>query len=408
MPSIEVLLEIPPAIAQGLANGTLERVGGVIREVGNKQVVAWLREGGQLVNNTNIVNGLMGNLAQAGQISSVTGILDTVVSARSQYLVLKGLRAIEMQVQFFGAVSLLNIAISTVTLLNMIQRFQALEKQIQAVYKGIVTEFNRDRQVHLETTLNGFRNMIEAEGDSYKQEAPRLNENLDGAGQQILRDVKVMLERSVPPEQGHMVEDYLLLAMQVDTMRIRCFLEMGEHTLARRQLNDCLNKHQKLTREFVSKWLGDRRALYFHTSVKDDLQRYLCIESWLRGKDDVLMDVIEKSREDFWNQDAIQGIIPGRLERGINSIPPFSKLRQQSKELPRHLKALEQSELLIENQKRLYMCERELDAIERLGGLEEWKAREREALTDKADFNIDEHNDYVLLVDTDMLKRLSA
>ncbi len=408
MPSIEVLLEVPPAIAQGLANGTLERVGGVIREVGNKQVVAWLREGGQLVNNTDIVNGLMGNLAQVGQISSVTGILDTVVSARSQYLVLKGLRAIEMQVQFFGAVSLLNIAISTVTLLNMIQRFQALEKQIQAVYKGIVTEFNRDRQVHLETTLNGFRNMIEAEGDSYKQEAPRLNENLDGAGQQILRDVKVMLERSVPPEQGHMVEDYLLLAMQVDTMRIRCFLEMGEHTLARRQLNDCLNKHQKLTREFVSKWLGDRRALYFHTSVKDDLQRYLCIESWLRGKDDVLMDVIEKSREDFWNQDAIQGIIPGRLERGINSIPPFSKLRQQSKELPRHLKALEQSELLIENYKRLYMCERELDAIERLGGLEEWKAREREALTDKTDFNIDKHDDYVLLVDTDMLKRLSA
>ena len=411
MPSIEVLLEIPPAIAQGLANGTLERVGGVIREVGNKQVVAWLREGGQLVNNTDIVNGLMGKLAQMGQISSVTGILDTVVSARSQYLVLKGLRAIEMQVQFFGAMSLLNIAISTVTLLKMIERFQALEKQIQAVYKGIVTEFNRDRQVHLESALASVRDTIEAKGDSYKQYIPQLTRDLDSARRQILRDVKVMLERSVPPEQGHMVEDCLLLAMQVDTMRIRCSLEMDEHSIARRQLNDCLDKHQRLTREFVSKWLGDRRALYFHKSVEDDLQRYLCIESWLRGKDDVLMDVIEQSREDFWNQDAIQDIIPGRLERGINrinSIPPLNKLRQQSKELPRHLRALEQSELLIENYKRLYMCERELDAIERLGGLEEWKVREREALTDKANFNIDEHDDYVLLVDTDMLKRLSA
>ncbi len=412
MPSIEVLLEVPPAIAQGLANGTLERVGGVIREVGNKQVVAWLREGGQLVNNTDIVNGLMGNLAQVGQISSVTGILDTVVSARSQYLVHKRLRAIEMQVQFFGAVSLLNIAISTVTLLNMIQRFQALEKQIQAVYKGIVTEFNRDRQVHLETTLNGFRNMIEAEGDSYKQEAPRLNENLDGAGQQILCDVKAMLESSVPPEQGYMVEDCLLLAMQVDTMRIRCFLEMGEHTLARRQLNNCLKKHQKLTQDFVNIWLGARRALYFHEKVIDEnLQRYIRIESWLRGKDDVLMDIIKESRKNFWDKDANPAVHQSRLQRGINrinSIPPFNKLRQQSKELPRHLRALEQSELLIENYKRLYMCERELDAIERLGGLEEWKAREREAITDKADFNIDKHDDYVLLVDTDMLKRLSA
>ena len=409
MPAIEVLLEVPPAIVQGLANGTLERVGGVIRKTGSKQVVAWLREGGQLVNNTDIVNGLMGKLAQAGQISSVTGILDTVVSARSQYLVLKGLRAIEMQVQFFGAVSLLNIAISTVTLLNMIQRFQALEKQIQAVYERIGTEFNRDRRINLESALDSVRDTIEAKGDSYKQYIPQLTHDLDSARRQILRDVEVMLERSVPPEQGHMVEDYLLLAMQVDTMRIRCFLEMDEHSIARRQLNDCLNKHQELTQEFVGKWLGARRALYFHKLViPDDLQRYLCIESWLRGKDDVLIDVIEKSRKDFWNQDAIQDIIPGRLERGINSIPPFSKLRQQSKELPRHLRALEQSELLIENYKRLYMCERELDAIERLGGLAEWKAREREALTDKDDFNIDEHDDYVLLVDTDALERLSA
>jgi len=411
MPSIEVLLEVPPAIAQGLANGTLERVGGVIREVGNKQVVAWLREGGQLVNNTDIVNGLMGNLAQVGQISSVTGILDTVVSARSQYLVHKRLRAIEMQVQFFGAVSLLNIAISTVTLLNMIQRFQALEKQIEAVYKGIVTEFNRDRQINLESALASVRDTIEAKGDSYKQYIPQLTHDLDSARRQILRDVKVMLERSVSPEQDHMVEDYLLLAMQVDTMRIRCSLEMGEHTLARRQLNDCLKKHQELTQDFVNKWLGARRALYFHISVKDDLQRYLCIESWLRGKDDVLMDLIEAYRGDFWNQDANPAVHQSRLQRGINrinSIPPFNKLRQQSKELPRHLRALEQSELLIENYKRLYMCKRELDAIERLGGLEEWKVREREALTDKANFNIDEHDDYVLLVDTDMLKRLSA
>ncbi|WP_242051176.1 MULTISPECIES: hypothetical protein [Nostoc] len=31
-------------VVKGLANGTLERVGGVIREVGTKQVVTWLRE----------------------------------------------------------------------------------------------------------------------------------------------------------------------------------------------------------------------------------------------------------------------------------------------------------------------------------------------------------------------------
>lgn len=53
MTSISVIFEIPEDIAEGLANGTLERVGGVVRKTGNKQVKAWLTEAGEVIREEN-------------------------------------------------------------------------------------------------------------------------------------------------------------------------------------------------------------------------------------------------------------------------------------------------------------------------------------------------------------------
>ena len=365
MPAIEVLLEVPPAIVQGLANGTLERVGGVIRNSRNGQIVAHLREGGQISSNSQLTQGLMGGLLGHAGMSSAT--ISTII---------------------FGTARILNTAIAGFTLLKMIQRFQALEKQVQATYERMGTEFNQDRQIDLESALASVRNMIEAEGDSYKQEAPGLNRDLDKARRHILRDVDaVLLEDSPDPGQSQNAQDALLGAMHVDTMGIRCHLEIDEHKLARDQLKDVLEEHKKRTQTFVLKWLGAHPARYFHEKVTDeDLARYIRIEGWLRGKDDVLMELVETYRHDFWNEDAIKSIKPRRSLRS-----------RHSKEPTHHLTALTQAELLIENFQRLEGFEGELNAIERLG-LKEW-----EDLASAADFNIDEHNDYVLLVDKDRL-----
>ncbi|WP_290523677.1 hypothetical protein [Alcanivorax sp.] len=51
MTKVSVLFEVPDEIATGLMDGSLERVGGVIRRSGDKKVRAWLREGmGELQN----------------------------------------------------------------------------------------------------------------------------------------------------------------------------------------------------------------------------------------------------------------------------------------------------------------------------------------------------------------------
>ena len=47
--NINVLFDVPALVAQGLMNGSLERVGGVVRDSSSKQVVMWLQEGGSEV-----------------------------------------------------------------------------------------------------------------------------------------------------------------------------------------------------------------------------------------------------------------------------------------------------------------------------------------------------------------------
>lgn len=46
---LDVVFDVPQKIAQGLSNGSLERVGGVVRDSSSKQIVMWLQDGGSEV-----------------------------------------------------------------------------------------------------------------------------------------------------------------------------------------------------------------------------------------------------------------------------------------------------------------------------------------------------------------------
>ena len=43
---LNVVFDVPSKVAQGLQNGSLERVGGIVRDASSKRVVMWLQEGG--------------------------------------------------------------------------------------------------------------------------------------------------------------------------------------------------------------------------------------------------------------------------------------------------------------------------------------------------------------------------
>ena len=47
--NLDVVFDVPQNIAKGLQDGSLERIGGVVRESSSKRVVMWLQEGGSMV-----------------------------------------------------------------------------------------------------------------------------------------------------------------------------------------------------------------------------------------------------------------------------------------------------------------------------------------------------------------------
>lgn len=90
---VEATFNIPPYIAQGLANGTYERVGGVIRETASKKVVTWLRE---LHDTSDLA---LSNALSLASVSATSSILNLAISTMGFVIVLKRLGVIEQQLE---------------------------------------------------------------------------------------------------------------------------------------------------------------------------------------------------------------------------------------------------------------------------------------------------------------------
>jgi hypothetical protein len=93
MSIIQVALQVPEHIAQGLASGAYERVGGVIRQIGSKQTVAWLREAYETG------QPLASSVVSSSPVGTVSSVLNLAVSTTGFLVVLKRLGAIEQQLE---------------------------------------------------------------------------------------------------------------------------------------------------------------------------------------------------------------------------------------------------------------------------------------------------------------------
>ncbi|MCG6138646.1 MAG: hypothetical protein MET45_29205 [Nostoc sp. LLA-1] len=94
-------------VVKGLKDGTFERVGGVIREVGTKQVVTWLRE-------------YEPNSSVPIPSRSADNLLNLILSGANQGVL-----------QVATAASVLNLGISIMSFAVISQRLKEIEKQLQ-------------------------------------------------------------------------------------------------------------------------------------------------------------------------------------------------------------------------------------------------------------------------------------
>ncbi|MGB7340750.1 MAG: hypothetical protein WBC91_17765 [Phototrophicaceae bacterium] len=366
MSNIQILFQIPTQIETGLALGTYERIGGVVRDTGTKQVVMWLQEGSQFSSGQNVVGGLMSSVMHK------TGMSSAAASA-----------------VLGGTVPVLNLAMAGYTLYLMIESVRELEKEIEENHERVSEEFARDRRIEFEAALANARDVVDAENDVYKQQAAqRAIDQLYKAQQQRLTDFDELISKSGDFDEFLQLQNYLLQAMMTSSMRTRCYLETNQTNVALSRLQDALREYLPRTQHLARKLLGQYPAMYFNSEIsEEDFERYLAIEAWIRDIDDVLPILVKEYRSQFWNKETIKPLAGA-------SAKPFWN-RSNSDTEPTHLKALTQMEILIENYNRLLGFELELASI-RLS-FDEWET---------VVSNLESQDDYVVLVDQDLIQSL--
>ena len=96
--NINVLFDVPALVAQGLMNGSLERVGGVVRDSSSKQVVMWLQEGGSEVSKA-LANPPLAGIKALTAANSLLSAANLGVSVAGFAVVLQQLNRISEQIK---------------------------------------------------------------------------------------------------------------------------------------------------------------------------------------------------------------------------------------------------------------------------------------------------------------------
>ena len=364
MSSITVQLEMPPDIKKGLDSGSMERVGGVVRRSDNKRIVAWLREGGSM-----------------SRGPSKSGLLRSVIRAGG----IPGAAALAM---LDGPLPVLDIAVAGYALIELISQIEDHHNRFDQIYEQVEEEFRRDRLVELTSALNYAKLIQSAQSASLKsQMVGQVTERLLQARAQLFWDIDEWHHGEKLAEYASQSLGYQILAMQVSTMIVRAWLDIGEEKLALEWLSSAIRGHKERAQLYSRDRVGGSPALYFHPSVNGDwFDRYLYIESWLRDKRDVLRSVVDDNRDQFWQGETIASLFSG----GLNS---------QLLEEPFYRTSLPQAEVLIENYQRLHGFELELKQLKST----ERRFHEWDDIAGDYGMRLEEHDDYYLLVDEDAL-----
>ena len=372
MSSISVHLQVPEFIESGLASGSMERVGGVIRTLNsnNKESIAWIRKAGQ-----------------TGQtVVSSAGLLENVMR-------FSGLGTTTLATLLGSSLPILNIAMAGYALADIILRIQGQHAELGQLHEAIKREFNRERVVNLITAIDIARNISRARDvDVKRQMVGQVTERLVNAEVQLLIDFEESLTGDMEVKHKEAAVRTIVLAMHVAAMSARAWLEIHEFELACEWLTYSLERQQQRARRQLHNWLGQDRAYFFHKSVGDEnFERYLRTERWIRGKKYVLRELVRENYVDFWNDDALSSIQNpprfGRREAVLITPPPYLSL-------------LKQVELLIENYRRLEGFRLELKSM--CLPFDQWDVYD--VRTDMMDT---EHGGYVMLVNDALFGRAS-
>jgi tetratricopeptide (TPR) repeat protein len=243
-------------IVKGLANGTLERVGGVIRYVATKQVVSWLREV-EPNSSTVLIEHQLKELGQNLQLTQ--GILQVTTAA-----------------------SMLNLGVSVMGFAVISQRLKELEKRLQQAQE-LLNKVNR--KIDLGYYAN-FRAALDLAINAFTMSKP------DNRRSSALQAINRFLEAehiytdytdTELKEKSQIADEYLLTLSLAYLAEARCYLELEEHDTAFRRFQEGATVLRSRIQKYVNLLLTSNPAVYLQPEFKGqiDLRRLTRIYQWI-------------------------------------------------------------------------------------------------------------------------------
>ena len=352
--AVAATFHIPQDIAEGLANGTLERVGGVVRNAKTKEVAAWLRETfdpSKVSEMQELTLGLdsLGNLMQ----------LNMAMSALTLGATVAGFAVINYRLDGIGS------------------RLKKMEKTLSKIDQKIDLGFYARFRAALDIARKAF-----ILNDSENRKALALEVVKDLAESEHI--YKTHLEETLQ-KQGKVIDEYLSMLALIYLTETRCYLELGEYESAQKRLEEGCFKLRGFTKSYIEILLTSNPAAYITPFLRHEisLSRLTQVYQWL---DPELNEshVFEKLRFKIfkWHKDA------SMLKdfRWLKKLPPailsedefkkkgfFNRSEQVEQALGCLPTAMKNMESAIETCNRLEGYQAEVKAMEKFGlPFQEW------------------------------------
>ncbi|AUT04064.1 hypothetical protein CLI64_28840 [Nostoc sp. CENA543] len=375
-------------IAKGLADGTFERVGGVIREVASKRVITWLRE--------------FSPSASRGlpiTLDPINGVINLIVSGANVAISAKGfsdvnnrLGGIENQLgniqqtlqltqgmlQITTAASVLSLGVSVMGFAVIAQRLKEVEQRLQNV-ETLLNKVNHkiDRSFYA-----NFRAAIELAVNAFTM--TKLENRRSSALQAINRFLEAEhiyadYTDAEIEQKSQIASEYLFTLSLAYISEARCYLELEEHETALRRFQEGARVIRSRIQKYVDILLTSNPAAYLQPQLKGhiDLRRLTNIYQWI----DPTLDensVFEMQRENLfqvlqdpnkWVESLPTAVWDVRIDWVGKAFWDDPKPEIYSR-LPKILATLE---AIIETNRRFESYQTEIQAISQLGiSFHEW------------------------------------
>ena len=285
MKPVTVSAEIPPVLAKGLAAGSLERVGGAVRDVSNREIVAWLREA------YDVSEPLLLDVLSLSKLSADASPLSLALTTMEFAVVVRRLNAIQ-------------------------QQLRELQDVLQAIDYKIDVSFYANFGAALDLAVNAFT-MSNAE--------TRRASALQAIGRFLEAEHHyTRLADAEIANRSQAADDYLYTLCLAYVTEAWCYLELEELETAHRRLQEGLVVIRPRMEQHVRTLLTSNPAAYLHPALKNraDLKRLTKIYRWFTpGVDE--NTVFEKQRDNLFE-------LARHPDKWVDSLPQAIRLPVKS------------------------------------------------------------------------------